>query len=116
MPNRPVIKWPAVIHYCGDPELTYVANPSQWYDDKELHCFGYEPADRLVDSDGSIYSLQNVTDGDLDPISTGEQLSLAAMELMLQAHFCSAGDCCVAKYSAASIAEGIKNIGHLQNS
>lgn len=101
------IAWPAVIHYAGQHELAYVRDAATWEADPHLHGCAYVDADRMIDSDGAIYSLRATADGRVLPQPTGKQLPVTEMIALIREHEAEMGTCCVAKFHAATIREAI---------
>ncbi|CAG0949851.1 hypothetical protein MTYP_00128 [Methylophilaceae bacterium] len=107
-----LIHWPAVIHFTGHAELAYVGSQAQWDADGHLHASGYRPADRLIDSSGRIWSLGRGHPHAI-PQFSGETASLDTLIALVRAHAAQSGECCVAKLSAASVAEAIRMVKSL---
>jgi hypothetical protein len=102
-----LIIWPAIIKYTGVDELVYVENLSTWDADKHLSSFRYEATDKLIDSSGRVYALQNTVNGAVMPEPTGNSASLDEVIGMVRAHASQMGTCCTAKFFAASIQEAV---------
>jgi hypothetical protein len=99
--------WPAIIHYQGDAELAFVANRSVWDNDADLHRFGFQEGDRLIDSDGEIFLLTGKPGRPAKIHSTGQTADLDMLSELVRAHAAQIGNCCVAKFSVASAAEAV---------
>jgi hypothetical protein len=122
-----MVAWPAVLKYRGEHELTFILDQSAWNLDAELHFFGYDPEDILIDSEGSIFSLTNqnnnfITSEQSEQKSEqkserkSEQKSAQKIDLesvldLIKAHESQLGACCASKLSFQSIAEAIMVIG-----
>ncbi|MBT7445851.1 MAG: hypothetical protein HN790_17995 [Methylococcales bacterium] len=52
-----MVSWPAIIHYEGDDELSYVENEHDWLNNEVFHRGLYNQGDQLVDSEGQVYSI-----------------------------------------------------------
>lgn len=109
-----MIKWPAIIKYQGDNELTYISSGSEWETDQDLHAAVYEADDRLIDSDGVLFSLDERANRLVVPKSVEACFELEEMVDLIRAHFSSIGECCVSKFSISSIAEGITTVGQFE--
>ena len=102
--HREII-WPAFIRYEGDGELTYIADLGEWESDADLSHFEYEEMDRLIDSQGQVFSLTDRGNSPVVPDYVGETFSAEQVAALVKAHFSVAGACCVAKLDHCSIAE-----------
>ncbi|WP_415890966.1 DUF4144 family protein [Neptuniibacter sp. SY11_33] len=111
-----MIKWPAIIKYHGDSELTYISSGSEWETDHDLHAVVYDADDRLIDSDGALFSLEETEDRLVMPRPVEAYFELEEMVDLIRAHFSSIGECCVSKFSIGSIAEGITTVGQFEES
>lgn len=108
-----MINWPAVLQYRGDNELVFIAEQSQWDNDDELSGGRYDADDRLIDSTGRIFRL---SDKDPKLLSTEQAISLDELVELIRLHMSEVGLCCVAKFSAASIAEAVVMVSTLSHS
>jgi hypothetical protein len=114
-----MVAWPAVLKYRGEHELTFILDQSAWNLDAELHFFGYDPEDILIDSEGSIFSLTNQNNNFImseQSEQKSEQKSAQKIDLesvldLIKAHESQLGACCASKLSFQSIAEAIMVIG-----
>lgn len=106
-----MILWPAIIKYEGESELTFVDSASEWESDVDLHCFSYEEGDRLVDSTGGMYTLNQSVANCVKPEATGLSFDKDEILEMIKEHFSSIGECCVSKFGIKTIAEGIRFVG-----
>lgn len=102
------IAWPAILHFSGDHELMFIASQTEWDADTCVHGGHYESNDRLIDSLGMIYSLNQRNNNFLTPQPTGRAASLAEIIALVKAHLSEQGSCCVSKLFAASITEAIE--------
>ncbi|WP_415884220.1 DUF4144 family protein [Neptuniibacter sp. QD34_54] len=109
-----MIKWPAIIKYQGDNELIYIASGSVWETDQDLHAVVYDADDRLIDSDGVLFSLEEREDRLVILRPVEACFELEEMVDLIRAHFSSIGECCVSKFSIGSIAEGITTVGQFE--
>lgn len=108
-----MINWPAVLQYRGDNELVFIAEQSQWDNDDELSGGRYDADDRLIDSTGRIFRPSEKAAGF---VSTEQVLSLDEVVELVRLHMSEAGLCCIAKFSAASIAEAVVMVSTLSHS
>ncbi|MFT6388959.1 MAG: hypothetical protein ACJAUP_002344 [Cellvibrionaceae bacterium] len=106
-----MVVWPAVLKYRGDHELTFVLDQSVWNSDTDLHFFGYDSEDILIDSEGSIFALSNRNSHDITLGQSGRKIELESMLELIKAHESQLGACCTSKLSFQSIAEAIMVIG-----
>lgn len=108
-----MVLWPAIIKYEGDNELTFIPDESAWLTDEELYGFVPNEGDVLIDSAGSIYSLNERVGGHIKPSATGYHVKKDDLRVMIQQHFSSLGQCCVSKFAIGSISEGVAMIGSM---
>ncbi|WP_415901406.1 DUF4144 family protein [Neptuniibacter sp. QD29_5] len=111
-----MIKWPAIIKYHGDNELSYISSGAEWETDQGLSTACYDADDRLIDSDGVVFSIASRAGSITVPTAIEERLELGDMEDLVRVHFSSVGECCVSKFSISSIAEGITTVGQFEES
>lgn len=104
-----MILWPAIIHHAGQAELTYIKDESQWLAHVQAPQH-FHAQDRLVDSTGHAYSLATGS-----PKLTGKTVNLDELLNLIRAHAAEAGQCCVAKFSAASIPQAIRAFGGMMD-
>jgi hypothetical protein len=109
--NIVVIVWPVVIKYEGESELTFVSSQSQWDCDADLHHFSYETGDMLIDSEGAVYELQTRESHCIIPTFSGLHVNQQEVLGLVKAHLSEIGQCCVAKFSINTIAQGILAVG-----
>ena len=106
-----MIVWPVVIKYEGESELTFVSSQPKWDGDADLHHFSYETGDKLIDSAGAVYGLQTRKSHCITPSFTGQYVNQQEVLGLVKAHLSEIGQCCVAKFSINSIAQGIRAVG-----
>jgi hypothetical protein len=106
-----MVAWPAVLKYRGEHELTFILDQSAWNLDAELHLFGYDPEDILIDSEGSIFSLTNQNNNFIISEQSEQKIDLESVLDLIKAHESQLGACCASKLSFQSIAEAIMVIG-----
>ncbi|MBV7262504.1 hypothetical protein KCG43_10910 [Photobacterium sp. WH24] len=102
-----MVVWPAVLKYEGDQELSVVADRHTWESDSDLHCFGFQPGDALIDSAGQVFRLLSLRPGDTSLEKTVQTMRLDEIVEIIKAHQSCLGACCAAKVSFASVAEAI---------
>ena len=103
--GRPAL--PACVRFHGDDELHFIGTQDTWQQDVQLSRGKIHPDDRLIDADGHLYKLERDTDGHLRCRRVPGSLSLQEVLQLVRRHAAQDGACCVAKLSAASIAEAI---------
>lgn len=110
-----MVVWPAVLKYRGEHELTFILNQSAWNLDADLHFFGYDPEDILIDSEGSMFSLTNqncnLITSEQSAQKSAQKIDLESVLDLIKAHESQLGACCASKLSFQSIAEAIMVIG-----
>lgn len=99
------ISWPAFIKLKDDNGLVYITDQQQWLNDSELHAAHYETEDRLIDSDGKVFSPNKRSLKENLPLSTGLICELADAVGYVQAYAAEENFCCSAKIQAKNIAE-----------
>lgn len=104
---RSLILWPAIIHHAGQAELIYIKDEPQWLAHVQTPQH-FHAQDRLIDSTGHAYSLTNGI-----PNFSGRTVALDELLNLIRAHAAEAGQCCVAKFSAASIPQAIRTLGDM---
>mgnify|MGYP001820249070 FL=1 len=105
--NPASIEWPAVIHYENDAELEYVENEQHWLQQPDWREGDFESRDRLIDSEGQVFSLLPGSATVVLPVATGDCLSLNEVLGLVKAHLADQGSCCVAKTYAPTIRDAI---------
>ena len=108
-----IINWPAVIKYHGENELTYVSSELEWNSDADLSEFNYGESDRLIDSGGHVYHLEDKDSGYIYPILTESTIPLYEFLSLVKLHASAQGECCIEKMMFKSIAEGMKIVESL---
>lgn len=98
------IQWPAILHFDGQPELAYIHHLAAWQAAADLQHHVYHVHDRLIDADGAVYQLTQRTQDQVNPVPTGEHLSLDEVLELVRAHLAREGRACIAKFYAPSIA------------
>lgn len=106
-----MIIWPAVIKYEGEGELAFVPNESEWISNSDLHLASYVDGDLLIDAMGAIYSLHDKANTQIMPNFTGLYFDKAKVNQIVKEHMSCLDQCCVAKFSIDSIAEGWIAVG-----
>ena len=98
---------PAFIQFHGDDELCFIASQDRLDESSHFGQTPFHPADRLVDAEGHLFSLHRDAEGHLRCARLQGQQSLEEVLQLVRRHAAQDGACCVAKLSAASIAEAI---------
>ena len=111
-PNKSQVIWPAIIHYHGQGELTFIANQASWENGEYLQAIHYHASDALIDAEGSLYQILNIASGEVSLQRLNKKASLQEVIGMIRAHAAELGACCVAKFSATSIHEAINSIAN----
>ena len=106
-----MIAWPALLHYAGQAELEYVADAASWQRLANAHQLRLHRDDRLIDSAGKLYRPIQHSDH-IELQATGAHIALNDAISLIQQHQADAGQCCVAKFSAGSIAACIAALKH----
>ena len=110
--NRSVV-WPAFIKFSGDDELVYVADHSEWLTDADLSYGTYESSDRLIDSDGQVFSLSDSDGkGKIEPVLIDEGITSVQFVELIQKHFAVSGACCVSKIKLESLSDCMSMLQH----
>lgn len=102
------IHWPAIVHYENDPELEYLENSAAWNQTIATSTNAFETNDSLIDSEGQLFSCQQLAqakDGTTEP---SETLPLKSVLGLVKAHLADCGSCCVAKTYAPTIKDAIR--------
>ncbi len=110
------ISWPAIIHFAGETELTYLANHKAWTSDTDLHIHAYSATDRLIDCSGNIFSLPNKKgDEFIDITPTDKSLSLGKFTELVKNHLAHSNQCCISKLQLSSFLQGMTLIDQDNN-
>lgn len=110
-----MINWPAVIQYDGDDELTYIDSDEEWIRDAGSHLYNHNGDDRLIDSNGDIFSLDHAQDDIRNLSATGNQIGLHEFIRLVRIHASNSHRCCIEKINFRNIAEGISLIASMNN-
>ncbi|HWU33965.1 MAG TPA: DUF4144 family protein [Methylovorus sp.] len=103
----PPLRWPAVLHYDGQPELAFIGSLQAWQAAADLQHHVYHAKDRLIDADGAVYQLTERMQNQLLPQATGQHIGLDEMLTLVRAHLAREGRSCIAKLYAPSIADAM---------
>ena len=102
------IHWPAILQYDNDPELDYLQNEAAWFQVITSSENTFEEHDRLIDSDGQVFSCTQLIQtpaGNPQPKAT---IKLETVLGLIKAHLADTGSCCVAKTFAPTIRDAIR--------
>lgn len=102
-----MVVWPAVLKYEGDQELSVVADRHSWESDADLHCFGFQPGDVLIDSTGQVFRPVSLRPGETCLEMSQKTMRLDDVVELIKAHQSCLGACCAAKVAFGSVAEAI---------
>lgn len=105
------IHWPALIKYHQDDELYFLASADAWHRDLDMRYSYFDPADRLVDSNGCLYRFGYQPGGSQLFAVERELVDLVTVTSWTQAHYSTLGNLCAAKIVASSVAELIQMVG-----
>lgn len=105
-----MVVWPAMVKFDGDPELDYLADEIEWKRESELHYLGYQEDDVIIDSVGSIFTLNDPKDNSTKIMPTNKNSTLEEVIELVKAHESSLGSCCVAKIGFDSILVAVNSI------
>ncbi len=108
-----MINWPAVIIYEGDDELTYVGSEEEWIRDAESHLYNHKNGDLLIDSNGDIFSLDQVQDNIRNLSATGNRIALEDFVRLVRIHASNSHRCCIEKITFRTIASGISLVASM---
>ncbi len=103
------VTWPAFIRHGHCDELEFIATEAEWwshYAEKR-----YLPDDRLVDSSGNSFQLNN--SGAENFLNSLPPLSLDEVLDMVRSHASVCGHCCVSKMGAPDIASAVALVGDI---
>ena len=106
-----MITWPAILVHADDPELDYLASSEVL----ENHLFDLDESDRLIDSNGIVFSVSSGNMGEALLHNTGEIRSLDQVLGLVKAHAAQAEYCCVAKLWAPTIADAYSIVSSLSD-
>ena len=99
------INWPAFVKIDGDDELTFYRDQAEWENDTDQPVLGYGAGDRLVDSRGHMFTLDQQDAESFDTSPDDKVLSGAEVTELVRNHFANLGNCCVSKLGPGSIEE-----------
>ena len=102
--------WPALLQYAGQAELEYVADARHWQQLARSHHLRFHRDDRVIDSEGKCYRPVQHSDH-VELQALGTHITLTEAIALIRHHEAAGGQCCVAKFSAASIAECVAALG-----
>ncbi len=105
-----MIKWPAVVKYDGDDELTFIGSENEWMRDSASCLYNHTGTSFLIDSKGAVFSLVNNENGTISPRHTGNTISLEDFTRLVRIHASTVNRCCIEKISFRTIADGVKLI------
>jgi hypothetical protein len=102
------ITWPAIIHYAGEDELTFISNDNEWASDSDLHFCAYSTQDRLIDCSGRLFSLPEKKGDEFIVIMPTEKLlPLEEFTELVKKHLALSNECCISKIQLTSFLEGM---------
>ncbi|NNJ91310.1 MAG: hypothetical protein HKP55_06530 [Gammaproteobacteria bacterium] len=101
------IHWPAILHYENDPELEYLENEAALIQTLVSTENTFEQNDSLIDSQGQVFSCQQLAQASLENTEPKQQLTLETVLGLIKAHLADCGSCCVAKTYAPTIRDAI---------
>lgn len=99
-----MIAWPILLQYASQPELEFVVDALAWQQLGHDHPMHFHRGDRVIDSEGNLYRPVEHRDH-IELQVLGSRITLRETITLIQQHQAAHGQCCVAKLSAASIAE-----------
>jgi len=103
-----MVKWPVVIKYVGEDELTYICNEQEWFGDPDLNSHPYTTGDEIIDSNGQQYSLAYNKDKKIvEILKINKMTTISDFETLIKNHMVSLNQCCSSKIKLASFADGI---------
>ncbi|EKO6518049.1 DUF4144 domain-containing protein [Vibrio cholerae] len=101
-----MVNWPCILKLDGDDELVYLVSET----DLNCECVDLivSPSDRVIDSEGFVYSIAIVSDGSaVNLIGSSIQISAEEASRLIQRHeFCLA-EVCLTKIQFETVAEAI---------
>lgn len=104
------VQWPALIKYYGDDSLSYVHDDKVWLNDDEFSLAVYDERDILIDSQGVIFSLLNITSESKAPVLTNSMCSLDELNELLRKSAVAENYCCATKVMAKSYQDAMNFI------
>jgi hypothetical protein len=107
------INWPAIITREGDDELTYVATEQVWLNDPGLNAEVYMPGDKLIDSTGKLYLLENKENGVIQPVYSKQVISVDSLIGFVKKHAATTNICCIDKIGFRDFKEGMAIVASL---
>lgn len=93
-------RWPIIIKYVDDDELTFVDSPKTWATGTLI---ANEEDALCIDSNGLIHQIHWHNDTLDMPYPTEQSVALSYVTDLVRSHFSSLGECCVAKIKARTI-------------
>lgn len=103
------VYWPAILVFSGDDELQYIESQHAWMSDPDLTNNFYDSSDRLIDSKGNVFSIEETPAG-LILYNQGEHISVAQIDELARRHLSSAGQVCVSKFASTSIIDAFNTV------
>ncbi|EKR8727597.1 DUF4144 domain-containing protein [Vibrio cholerae] len=101
-----MVNWPCILKLDGDDELVHLGSET----DLNCECMDLivSPSDRVIDSEGFVYSIAIVSDGSaVNLVGNSIQISAEEASRLIQRHeFCLA-EVCLTKIQFETVAEAI---------
>ena len=111
-----MIKWPAIILYKGEDELTFISSEEEWKVDPDRHFHLYSVGDELIDVEGTVYQLPYDKENKVVIIKeTNNKKTIKEFEMLIKKHLVVINECCVAKFQISSIREGMSIVERTEN-
>ena len=111
-----MIKWPAIIKYKGEDELTFVSSEEEWKMDPDLHFHPYSDGDELIDAEGAVYQLPYDEENAVVEIKkSNKKTTIKEFEMLIKKHLVVINECCVTKFQISSIQEGMNIVERTDN-
>ncbi|TRX55125.1 DUF4144 family protein [Thalassomonas sp. M1454] len=107
-----MIHWPAIIKHDGEDELIYISSELDWQNDEEMLLYIFTDRDVLIDSNGQVFSLDEVQ----QHLNSSTVLATASLENvieLIQAHAAIAQACCIEKIQTKTIKQAIELVQQL---
>ena len=101
MPQKDLLHWPALLQCVGSDELTVFHSESEWDDYAPIALGQSHSEDRLIDSLGRCFRVDDAA------LSECGQCDLSEVISLIRAHLADQGHCCVTKFGARSVADAI---------